>query len=114
MLSWCGSCFDLRADIIALGIDRLDYTKGINERLDELDVLMAQRPDLCGRLIFVGMPKARRSSRDERHIPGPRRYADDADDTDRFARSRHLPVLIGCGLHRAGRVAAQGDWRGGA
>ena len=49
---------DLRADIIGLGVDRLDYTKGIPERLDALDALMAQRPDLRGRLTFVqiGVP----------------------------------------------------------
>ena len=34
----------LRADIIGLGVDRLDYTKGIPERLDALDALMTQRP----------------------------------------------------------------------
>ena len=49
---------DLRADIIGLGVDRLDYTKGIPERLAALDTLMAQRPDLRGRLTFVqvGVP----------------------------------------------------------
>ncbi len=48
----------LKADIIGLGVDRLDYTKGIPERLDALDALMAQRPDLRGRLTFVqiGVP----------------------------------------------------------
>jgi trehalose-6-phosphate synthase/Kef-type K+ transport system membrane component KefB len=48
----------LRADIIGLGVDRLDYTKGIPERLAALDALMAQRPDLRGRLTFVqvGVP----------------------------------------------------------
>jgi trehalose 6-phosphate synthase/phosphatase len=49
---------DLRADIIGLGVDRLDYTKGIPERLDALDALMSRRPDLRGRLTFVqiGVP----------------------------------------------------------
>ncbi len=49
---------DLRADIIGLGVDRLDYTKGIPERLDALDALMTQRPELRGRLTFVqiGVP----------------------------------------------------------
>ena len=49
---------DLRADIIGLGVDRLDYTKGIPERLDALEALMARRPDLRGRLTFVqiGVP----------------------------------------------------------
>ncbi len=48
----------LQADIIGLGVDRLDYTKGIPERLDALDALMTHRPDLRGRLTFVqiGIP----------------------------------------------------------
>jgi trehalose 6-phosphate synthase len=49
---------DLRADIIGLGVDRLDYTKGIPERLAAIDALMARRPDLRGRMTFVqiGVP----------------------------------------------------------
>ncbi|MDO8794905.1 MAG: trehalose-6-phosphate synthase, partial [Vicinamibacterales bacterium] len=48
----------LRADIIGLGVDRLDYTKGIPERLDALDALMTRRPELRGKLTFVqiGVP----------------------------------------------------------
>ena len=48
----------LRADVIGLGVDRLDYTKGIPERLDALDALMVRRPDLRGRMTFVqiGVP----------------------------------------------------------
>jgi trehalose-6-phosphate synthase/Kef-type K+ transport system membrane component KefB len=48
----------LRADIIGLGVDRLDYTKGIPERLAALDALMEQRPGLRGRVTFVqiGVP----------------------------------------------------------
>ncbi len=48
----------LRADIIGLGVDRLDYTKGIPERLDALDALMERRPELRGRMTFVqiGVP----------------------------------------------------------
>ncbi len=49
---------DLRADIIGLGVDRLDYTKGIPERLAAIDVLMTRRPELRGKLTFVqiGVP----------------------------------------------------------
>ncbi len=48
----------LRAEIIGLGVDRLDYTKGIPERLDALDALMTRRPELRGKLTFVqiGVP----------------------------------------------------------
>lgn len=50
--------FCLKADIIGLGVDRLDYTKGIPERLAALDGLLTRRPDLHGRLTFVqvGVP----------------------------------------------------------
>jgi trehalose 6-phosphate synthase len=48
----------LEAEIIGLGVDRLDYTKGIPERLAALDALVTRRPDLQGRLTFVqiGVP----------------------------------------------------------
>ena len=54
----------LRADIIGLGVDRLDYTKGIPERLEALDALMTQRPDLRGRLTFVQIGVPSRSDLD--------------------------------------------------
>ncbi len=38
---------------ILLGVDRLDYTKGIIERLRAIEVLLEERPELRGRLAFV-------------------------------------------------------------
>jgi len=50
--------FGLRAEIVGIGVDRLDYTKGIPERLAALDAVLTRRPDLRGRLTFVqiGVP----------------------------------------------------------
>src|SRR5262249_8109686 len=50
--------FDLRAPILGIGVDRLDYTKGIPERLAALDGILTKRPDLRGKLTFVqvGVP----------------------------------------------------------
>jgi trehalose-6-phosphate synthase/Kef-type K+ transport system membrane component KefB len=50
--------FGLTAGILGLGVDRLDYTKGIPERLAALDRVFTRRPDLRGRLTFVqiGVP----------------------------------------------------------
>lgn len=50
--------FQLKAAFIGLGVDRLDYTKGIPERLEALDRLLTRRPDLRGRLTFlqIGVP----------------------------------------------------------
>jgi trehalose 6-phosphate synthase len=49
---------DLRARVVGIGVDRLDYTKGIPERLAALDRLVTHRPELCGQLTFVqiGVP----------------------------------------------------------
>jgi trehalose 6-phosphate synthase len=48
----------LDADIIGVGVDRLDYTKGIPERLAALDEIVTRRPELRGHLTFlqVGVP----------------------------------------------------------
>jgi trehalose-6-phosphate synthase/Kef-type K+ transport system membrane component KefB len=50
--------FRLTGDVIGLGVDRLDYTKGIPERLDAIDGLLTRRPELRGRFTFVqiGVP----------------------------------------------------------
>lgn len=50
--------FGLHAEIIGVGVDRLDYTKGIPERLDALDGVFKRRPELRGRLTFlqIGVP----------------------------------------------------------
>jgi alpha,alpha-trehalose-phosphate synthase [UDP-forming] len=59
--------FDLRAPIVGLGVDRLDYTKGIPERLEALDRLLMRRPELRGRLTFVQIGVPSRSALDSYH-----------------------------------------------
>jgi trehalose 6-phosphate synthase len=46
------------AAIVGVGVDRLDYTKGIPERLEAIDRVLRRRPDLRGRFTFVqiGVP----------------------------------------------------------
>ena len=45
-------------DIVGVGVDRLDYTKGIPERLEAIDRVLTRRPALRGRFRFVqiGVP----------------------------------------------------------
>ena len=38
---------------VLLGVDRLDYTKGIIERLRAIELLLGRRPDLRGEIAFV-------------------------------------------------------------
>jgi trehalose 6-phosphate synthase len=45
-------------EILGIGIDRIDYTKGIPDRLQAIDRLLEERPEYVGRLVFVqvGVP----------------------------------------------------------
>ena len=48
----------IASPIVGVGVDRLDYTKGIPERLDAIDRLLTETPELASQLIFVqiGVP----------------------------------------------------------
>jgi trehalose-6-phosphate synthase/Kef-type K+ transport system membrane component KefB len=50
--------FGVRSTLLGVGVDRLDYTKGIPERLEAIDRVFTQRPELKGQLTFVqiGVP----------------------------------------------------------
>jgi len=45
-------------EILGIGIDRIDYTKGIPDRLDAIDRLLEEHPEYVGDLVFVqvGVP----------------------------------------------------------
>jgi trehalose 6-phosphate synthase len=49
---------DLQGRLVGIGVDRLDYTKGIPERIAAVARLLRERPDLQRRLLFlqVGVP----------------------------------------------------------
>ena len=50
----CGRCATaFRGRRVLLGVDRLDYTKGILERLRAFEFLLEQRRDLRGRVVLV-------------------------------------------------------------
>jgi trehalose-6-phosphate synthase len=53
---------DPEISIVGVGVDRLDYTKGIPERLQAIDRLLTTRPGLSSRLAFVqvGVPSRSR------------------------------------------------------
>jgi len=45
--------YNLRQEFIVIGIDRLDYTKGIPERLKAIDLFLSKNPQYEGRFTFV-------------------------------------------------------------
>jgi trehalose 6-phosphate synthase/phosphatase len=44
---------DYRASVIAIGVDRLDYTKGILERLKAIEIMLERHPDMRGQFTFI-------------------------------------------------------------
>ncbi|HEY1263500.1 MAG TPA: trehalose-6-phosphate synthase, partial [Terriglobales bacterium] len=44
---------ELQDSILVLGVDRMDYTKGIPERLQAFRILLEQHPELCRRIVLV-------------------------------------------------------------
>src|SRR5205807_1199520 len=44
---------DLNGNVLVLGIDRLDYTKGIPERLKAFRILLRNHPELRGKITLV-------------------------------------------------------------
>jgi trehalose 6-phosphate synthase len=60
------SRLSLPADmVLAVGVDRFDYTKGILERLNAVERLLEKRPDWVGRFVFVQVAAPTRGVLDE-------------------------------------------------
>lgn len=53
------------AQLLGLGVDRLDYTKGILERFAAVEVMLERHPDMIGRFTFVQIAAPSRSSLEE-------------------------------------------------
>ena len=78
----------LRSDVrLGVGVDRLDYTKGIAEKFVAIEHLLEIRPDLRGRFVFVQVAEPSRASypRTVKPVPSPWRPA--SGSTRVFART---------------------------
>lgn len=87
--------FALPADaVIAVGVDRFDYTKGILERLQAVERLLEKRPEWIGRFVFVQVAAPTRSSLDEYRLFQERITAVTAQINTRFGRDGYQPVHL--------------------
>jgi len=79
---------------LGVGIDRLDYTKGINEKLLAIERLLERRPELRGRFAFVQVAEPSRDC-----LPAYRAARAQLLDTcervnSRFATSSYRPIQL--------------------
>jgi trehalose 6-phosphate synthase len=79
---------------VGVGVDRLDYTKGIEERLRAVERLFELRPDWVGRFTFVqiGAPTRSRIEHYQQYEARVRDLA--ARINARFAAARHPPIVL--------------------
>jgi trehalose 6-phosphate synthase len=80
--------------LLGLGVDRLDYTKGVEERLLAVERLLERTPALRGRFTFVQLAAPSRTS-----IVRYRQLAEDVHDlaarvNERFGAEGYRPVIL--------------------
>ena len=63
------------AEILGVGIERLDYSKGIPQRLRAVNFLLEQHPELVCRFVFLQIAAPSRS-----HIPAYRKIEDEVEN----------------------------------
>jgi trehalose-6-phosphate synthase len=80
--------------LIGLGVDRLDYTKGILERLRAVECLLETHPEMVGRFCFVQIAAPSRSALEEYQTFEARVRALTAQINLRFSRGTCLPVHL--------------------
>jgi trehalose 6-phosphate synthase len=78
---------------LAIGVDRLDYTKGIEKRLDAIGQFFERNPDWQGRFTFVQVASESRSQ-----IPAYREVQADVTESvesinDRFGTDDWQPIV---------------------
>ncbi len=78
--------------LVGIGVDRLDYTKGIPEKLEALSLLLTRRPELQERLTFVQIGVPSRSKLDSYAAVEAEIDAKVAEINTRFPRGGRGPI----------------------
>jgi trehalose 6-phosphate synthase len=86
---------ELAPDIMmGVGIDRLDYTKGINEKFLAIERLLEQHPTLRKRFVFVQVAEPSRECLPEYRSAREQLAATAKHVNERFGGGSHGPILL--------------------
>jgi trehalose 6-phosphate synthase len=80
--------------LIGLGVDRLDYTKGILERLRAVEFMFELHPEMIGRFTFIQIAAPSRSSLEDYQVLDARVRSLAARINERFSRGSYQPVSL--------------------
>ena len=96
---------NLRDDaLLGVGVDRLDYTKGIEERMLAVERLLERFPEYRGRFTFVQLAAPSRSVIPQYRALGDRVEALVARINERFGTNSYRPVILRRSHHEPPRV----------
>jgi trehalose 6-phosphate synthase len=79
---------------IGVGVDRLDYTKGIEERLRAVERLFEMQPEWVGKFTFIQIAAPTRTRIEQYQEYETRVRAMAARINERFASARHPPIVL--------------------
>jgi trehalose 6-phosphate synthase len=89
---------------LGLGVERLDYTKGIIERFATVERLLEREPSWIGRFVFVQIAAPSRSSIEEYQNFEVKVREAVAHINGRFARPGYEPIILKVEHHDAAQV----------
>jgi trehalose 6-phosphate synthase len=85
----------LRPDaLLGVGVDRLDYTKGVEERMLAVERLLERVPALCGRFTFVQLAAPSRTAIERYSLLNQEIERLVARINERFARADYRPIVV--------------------
>ncbi|MGN6701362.1 MAG: alpha,alpha-trehalose-phosphate synthase (UDP-forming), partial [Burkholderiaceae bacterium] len=90
--------------LLGIGVDRLDYTKGIIERFQAVERLLELHPELVGRFTLIQIAAPSRASLDEYQNFDARVRALVQRINSRFGNGSYQPILLKAEHHGAEEV----------
>jgi trehalose 6-phosphate synthase/phosphatase len=93
--AWVRHSLQLDKDcLIGLGVDRLDYTKGILERLRAIECMLELHPEMIGRFTFIQIAAPSRSVLEDYQALDTRVRSLAERINERFSRGSYQPVCL--------------------
>jgi trehalose 6-phosphate synthase len=90
--------------LVGVGVDRMDYTKGIEERLLAVDELLRRHPELRGRFTFVQLAAPSRTKIPSYQELDERVKRLTAEINDRWSQGAYRPLVLLCSHHEPATV----------
>lgn len=90
--------------LLGIGVDRMDYTKGILERFNAVERMLELHPELVGRFSFIQIAAPSRSALEEYQAFAARLHALEKRINERFSRDGRKAIILKAEHHEPDQV----------